>query len=607
MIRGGAHTLLLLILITWDAIGQVKVISYYDADSSKLKEVMTLKDSTSGVLHGPFVEYFDNGKIKSKGSFSDNFQNGDWEYYYENGNLKSKGNLLNGVTYGVWQFYYENGQVSRKGNISNDKKQDAWQYFYENGGNKAQGQYVNDLKEGIWNFFYEEGNIKAQGYFRSDAGKYKEFYPSGHLKNEGVVVSGQKEGAWIYYYPSGEKQAYGLYQKGDRQGLWRFYHQSGALLSNGRYRDNMQTGEWKYFYETGELASKGKKNEGRKDGFWELYYESGEVKAKGEYLEGNGDYIEYYPNGAVKSKGAIKEGKYDGEWLFFKEDGTLDGRGQFELGSGVYTTYYSDSTVKSTGEVKDGKRVGTWKLNKPDGTLAGYNKIIYEEEEPIFYTDLGENPGATQSIKPEFHRRKRKSRYFIPRLNEYKGYILATNPLAPLVGNLPFSLEYYIQERLGYEFQYVFIRRPFFLGNQDIGNGVTYRRGASLKLRQKFYNLNRKGGMIYFGHEIGVRTVETRVNLSNITGALRFPQTTFEYGVFIGNRWMKKPDNASITVDTFLGFGLGYRIGKLNADYSDEQRAFFSEVNQTALTLPFTFGIMIGRSMPRAKKSGLNF
>ena len=51
----------------------------------------------NGKKDGPFVSYYDNGKLKYKGTFKDGKQDGPWVGYHNNGQLYFQGTYKNGV------------------------------------------------------------------------------------------------------------------------------------------------------------------------------------------------------------------------------------------------------------------------------------------------------------------------------------------------------------------------------------------------------------------------------------------------------------------------------------------------------------------------------
>ena len=68
----------------------------------------TFKD---GVLDGPWVRYYDNGRLRIKGEYKNGLRVGPWVECYDNGLLKEKGDYKNGLREGPWVTYYENGEL----------------------------------------------------------------------------------------------------------------------------------------------------------------------------------------------------------------------------------------------------------------------------------------------------------------------------------------------------------------------------------------------------------------------------------------------------------------------------------------------------------------
>src|SRR5690606_32850529 len=106
--------------------------------------------------------------------------------------------------------------------------------------------------------------------------------------------------------------------------------------------------------------------------------------------------------------------------------------------------------------------------------------------------------------------RANESKYFTSRLNEFKGMIIGANPIAIAVGSFPFSVEYYIQERLGHELQLTLLRDPFFTKEANMPRYSLYQRGFSAAFRQKFYQKDQELGMVYFAHELRFSQIDYR-------------------------------------------------------------------------------------------------
>ena len=52
--------------------------------------------------NGPFEDYYENGQLQRKGSYSNDKPEGQWEEYYENGQLRRKRTYSNGEREGPW-------------------------------------------------------------------------------------------------------------------------------------------------------------------------------------------------------------------------------------------------------------------------------------------------------------------------------------------------------------------------------------------------------------------------------------------------------------------------------------------------------------------------
>jgi hypothetical protein len=263
------------------------------------------------------------------------------------------------------------------------------------------------------------------------------------------------------------------------------------------------------------------------------------------------------------------------------------------------------------GSIQDDKRVGEWTLYNPHGELAGTYFPIYENEKPIFKTRQSKDfePDNSEGFdKPEYKFKRRGLRYFQYRINEYVGVIIGTNPAWLLDNQVPIAIEYYKQERLGYELQLNLIRNPFFTSDDNIGNDVLYERGARIKLRQKFYHEDSKYGMLYFGHQISYSKINYNVNYLDQTIVFPGPQIVFgnmvesgfSYGVFVGSRWMRNAGDSGWTADIFLGISAANRSYKRNnADAIFDN--YFNPKTQSSLHFPIIIGINFGFAGPDNK------
>ena len=90
-----------------DAKPSVKEESHPNGKLKKRTNYQSVNDG--GKKHGLEESYYENGQLKSKGSYKDGIKEGLWENYYENGQLNDKVNYKDGVHEGLWELYNEDG------------------------------------------------------------------------------------------------------------------------------------------------------------------------------------------------------------------------------------------------------------------------------------------------------------------------------------------------------------------------------------------------------------------------------------------------------------------------------------------------------------------
>jgi len=592
------------LLITTPKISAQEVLrkTYYDDAKTIIKEQFYVKDTLKNQLEGIYTSFYISGVTQSTGNFTNNLADGEWKYYNETGRIKQSGKIANGKSIGKWINYYENGNIRSEGELNDNVKSGEWMYYFENEHVKSRGFFENNLKQNVWNYFYEDEKLKAQAYFEDDIGIYKEFYATGNLKMEGLNKYGKSDSLWIYYFESGEKLAEGYFKEGLKKGSWKYYHKNSQIASEGGYEEGEAFGNWIYYYENGTKSSEGIQKNNLKEGYWKLYYDEGTLKGLGEFEHGTGEYKEYYSSGNLKLKGQFKDGLNDGHWNYYDESGFLEGEAVFEKGKGTYLGYYNNMTKKMEGILDNNKRIGEWKLFKDNGKLVGTYYPLYEEENPIFLTSetIQNSNNRINYDKPGFRLNSKKIRYFTPRVNEYKGYIISTNPLLSLAGQLPFSIEYFIQERLGFELTYKYLRDPFFEFDTENRFEDLYAKGHSVNFTNKFYSEDQRYGMLYFGQQIGYDYLSHNVNvlsqqlpLLDEVNTISSTEKRWHYALIVGNRWIKNPSKSGLTFDGYIGIGVGRR--KYEAEYTDPSfDVLFNSVKKSNPYFPFVFGLSIG-------------
>ena len=601
--------LLTIILIFSFAVSVAQSITrytYHDGDKNQLKEIFQVRDTISNILHGSYLSYHLNGKLESKGQFSDNETSGVWEFYYETGKLKMRGELIDNLNHGKWEYFFESGEKSMEGEIRERRREDLWKFYYENGTLKSEGAFQKNKRLGPWKYYYEDGNLKGTITYQGNQGTYVEYYSSGEKRGEGPKVGTKNDGKWKYYYKLGETlQAEGYYSGGNKTGVWRYYHINGQIATVGRYEKDKQQGGWTYYHYDGSVRAKGEYIDGTKEGYWNLLYPDGTLKGEVNYEEGTGQYKEYYPTGELKVTGRIVHEQNQGEWKYYYKDGTPEGECNFVDSRGLYVGYHANGKVKTKGVIEDNnKKVGKWELYKEDGSLAGYYRPFYQSK--ISDKDLAKikRPKKPQGIADYVYKRRRFT-YFEPGINEFHGLIVGANPLATFFGKLPAALEFYYQERLGYEFEFEAIRDPFYRSGSKVALNDLYKRGYAVAVKQKFYQPDGSWGMWYFGHELRFANLDHFANINSDANpedriVVSAQEQKIEYVLLLGYRIMAVTNEPGFTLDIFGGVGTGYRSFTQDKAYED----VFDALPQNNIPLTLRLGINFSYTFSFGKKRG---
>lgn len=132
---------------------------------------------------GPYIEYYDDKKIKSKGNYVKEKKHGAWENYNSSGNLKSKRNYIDGSKDGLWIEYYDNGKIESKVNYLKGKNEGIMEMYHLNGALKIRLNYINGKENGLMEMFHKNGQLFMKGSFKegNEIGDWKTYDNIGRL------------------------------------------------------------------------------------------------------------------------------------------------------------------------------------------------------------------------------------------------------------------------------------------------------------------------------------------------------------------------------------------------------------------------------------------
>lgn len=331
--------------------GRVIAIDEYRYDNLVSRKTVN-RYNEKGEKDGLWVDFFDDGKIKSEITYQNNLPNGVYKEYNPDGRLVK----VERYEFGKLKAVAKNLDSIKLTELKVEKK------YYPDGKLKAVLVYKDSIYYGTQLFYDRQGNIRAEIYNEV-----------GVKTAEGPVDTAKvRYGTWKLYYENGKLQAEGNYKKGKREGKWIFYYDTGEKFEEGNYIDDYPDGEWVWYFKNGNIMVVEHYDEGIKTGLvYELNIE-GDTVVKGYYKDSEKNGHWYYRIGDEYSTGDYYYGKKTDLWTtyYYPEmtkkcedyysDGTLNGK---------HRCWYLKKRLKETGEYYDGLKTGKWIYYLPDGNI----------------------------------------------------------------------------------------------------------------------------------------------------------------------------------------------------------------------------------------------
>jgi tetratricopeptide (TPR) repeat protein len=177
-------TLQLLQLINIDTVVYVLTRAYLERPDSirhipTLKTLVSLdnqffyKDTSTLPYSGPFLDYYLNGNLKTRGQIKEGYIEGYVNSYYKDGSMKASHYYSRTAEDGVREEYYPNGSIKKRGNVRNGYMEGLWQEWHSTGKLKSEIRYLHSSP------FYAEGEDIFYGILRRipeliESGLYKQ-------------------------------------------------------------------------------------------------------------------------------------------------------------------------------------------------------------------------------------------------------------------------------------------------------------------------------------------------------------------------------------------------------------------------------------------------
>ena len=85
--------------------------AYFLPEKTMAREA-TYKDDSCKIKQGAFTEYYPNGRLRSKGTYSNDKEEGVWLRYHQNGMMRDSATYKQGQLAGLRLGWHESGDIS---------------------------------------------------------------------------------------------------------------------------------------------------------------------------------------------------------------------------------------------------------------------------------------------------------------------------------------------------------------------------------------------------------------------------------------------------------------------------------------------------------------
>jgi len=196
--------------------------------------------------------YNDNGLLLSEGIVNESgYYNGRWKDYYQDGKVRAEGNYSESRRTGIWKFYNSAGRMEQTGSFNNGRPDGLWRWYYENGNPLREEEYFQGRRDGLCTEYSPSGEIISSGQYSDDEKNGEWKFKSGDYIEEGSYIIGLKDGQWKAFYDDGTLRFKGSYVQGNPEGQHLYYYPDGRLKEEQHYRNGLRQKTWKKFDEEG--------------------------------------------------------------------------------------------------------------------------------------------------------------------------------------------------------------------------------------------------------------------------------------------------------------------------------------------------------------------
>ena len=401
---------------------------YYSNGALEKIETLTRNENGEFIEHGVEVQFYPNGKFRSRGLIVQGQQSGKWVFVDESGEIR-QGEFQNGERSGTWKLWTPEKQLLLSEQFIGDQLHGPRRTYHPNGKSASSSFFAYNVKQGTETFWHPNGNkaVEVRWVNGQRHGQVNKWAENGQLFLSGSYFMGVPEGNWEWRDLDGKLLKSSTFEDGtgelfdyafvkltnDDEG--RMLLQLESSYKNGKL-DGMET----TYHKNGNLRSEYNYKAGKKEGKFREWYTGGYLKVEGQNTNDlpSGSIREYYPPDPDESvvrtilhkETVYVEGEENATLTEYSPKGVKTSVRELKDGQshGIVEEYFDNGVLKLTGTFLNGLKEGEWKELHQDGherflynytldKLNGVYKSWHDVVEPI--VEEGEEV-SEEELKP---------------------------------------------------------------------------------------------------------------------------------------------------------------------------------------------------------------
>jgi antitoxin component YwqK of YwqJK toxin-antitoxin module len=304
--------------------GWIRDITQFDTTG----KILTTASFPKGTGDFEFKLY--NGKTYIKGSYQNNYLNGEYKILFPDGSLSAIQYYRIGSLDSIYKSFYYGGQLAVEGKYMHGNKQGEWKYYHENGKLQYRETYVDGVLNGKVTLYNEEGSMDKEIEYKDN-----EYHGAYRLYGENNLLAVQ------YQYENGSFISYTYEDKDGKlvppvilknsTGEVKSFYKNGNKSVELKIVDNEGQGSRKVYFSNGKTYVDVNRIDGLEHGVKKVYFPSGQPETEENYYYGelHGTVTSYYPNGKLKSQENYSNGERHGECKYYSTTGKPETRTYF--------------------------------------------------------------------------------------------------------------------------------------------------------------------------------------------------------------------------------------------------------------------------------------